>query len=154
MTTKATIATTAIACLIVGGAAGYFGGTKLSGAQPGPRPGMMGNFRGMPGANGQMSGGGRVTGAVQSVTDGRITVQTPDNSSHIVLVNSSTAYQKMTSGSASDVTSGTQVIVTGQQNPDGSTTATSIQIVPEGMNIPFGNRPGGQSGNQALPNQQ
>lgn len=153
MTTKATIAVTAIACLIVGGAAGYFSATKLSGAQQGPRPGLMGNFRGMQGGNGQMLGGSRVTGAVQSVADGRITVQTPDNNSQIVLVNGSTSYQKMTNGSASDVTSGTQVIVTGQQNPDGSTTATSIQIVPEGMNLPFGNRPDGQNGNQPPRNQ-
>lgn len=161
MTTKTTIAVTAIVCLLVGGTVGYFGQSLIRQNRAfGPMgnrsmsQGGMGNFQGRPGQNGQMTDGGRVIGQVQSIADGRLTVQTPNNSSQIVLVNGSTTYQKMTSGSASDVASGTQVIVTGQQNPDGSTTATSIQIVPEGMNIPFGNRPGGQSGNQASPNQQ
>jgi len=41
-----------------------------------------------------------------------------------------TSYQRTVEGSATDVTAGAQVIVTGEQNPDGSTTASSIQIVP------------------------
>jgi len=88
--------------------------------------------------------GGRVIGSVQSVADGRLTVQTPDDNSQIILVNGSTSYQKMAEGSVSDVTEGAQIIVMGEENPDGSTTATSIQIVPEGSNLPFGGgRPGG-----------
>lgn len=149
MTMKTTIAVTAIICLLIGGAGGYFGQGFIRQNRPfsptgsrGMFPAGMGNFPGRSGQNGQMPGGGRVIGEVQSIADGRLTVQTPNNSSQIVLVNDSTSYQKMASSSASDVTSGTQVIVTGQQNPDGSTTATSIQIVPESTNFPFGGRQG------------
>ncbi|OGY35209.1 MAG: hypothetical protein A3D99_00875 [Candidatus Andersenbacteria bacterium RIFCSPHIGHO2_12_FULL_45_11] len=134
MTTKATIAATAIICLLIGGAGGYFGrGLMRQNRAFGP----TGNFQGRSGQNGQMPGGlpagqagGRVIGQVQSIADGRLTVKTPNNSSKIVLVNSTTTYQKMTNGSSEDVTTGTQVLIMGQQNPDGSTTATSIQIIP------------------------
>ena len=153
MTSKTTLAVTAIVCLVVGGAAGYFGRPLIQPSrQFGPggggnmplgqmrQPGS-GDFRGMQGQNGQrLFGGGRVTGQVQSVADGRLTIQTPNDNSQIVLINGNTTYQKMTSGSASDVTTGAQVVVMGQQNPDGSTTATSVQIIPEGMNIPTGAR--------------
>ncbi len=145
MKTKVTILVTAGVCLIVGGAAGYFGATQLRMLQRGQRSGMMGNFRSMPGAAvRQAMGVGRVIGSVQSLGDGRMTVQTPGNSSQIVLINGSTNYQKVASGTAGDVVTGTQVIVTGQQNPDGSTTASSIQVIPEGMSLPFGNRPAAQ----------
>lgn len=143
MTTKATIAITAIACLVIGAAAGYLGTASLQSFQHSPSqlPGrQQGNFSRREGQGGQPFGGGRVIGQVQSVSDGRITVQTPDNSSQIVLLNDSTSYQRTVEGSATDVTAGTQVIVTGEQNPDGSTTASSIQIVPAGMNFPFGSR--------------
>lgn len=151
MTTKATIAATAVACLLVGAGAGYVGASQFGSPQSG-RPGAGGqgsggNIQMMRGQDGQPSFGnmgGRVIGSVQSVADGRITVQTPDENSQIVLVNSSTSYQKMAEGSASDVTTGAQVIVMGEENPDGSTTANSIQIVPEGTNTFFGgSRPGG-----------
>lgn len=151
MTTKTTIAATAIICLLIGGTGGYFGrGLLRQNSALGPMSNRgafqagTNNFQGRSGQNGQMPGGqagGRVIGHVQSIADGRLTILTPNNSSQIVLVNSSTTYQTMTSGSAGDVTTGTQVLIMGQQNPDGSTTATSIQIVPEGTNIPFGNRP-------------
>lgn len=149
MTTKTTIAATAIVCLLVGGTAGYFGRSLIRQNRPfsptgsrGVFPAGMEDFQGRKGQNGQMTGSGRVIGQVQSIADGRLTVQTPNNSSQIVLVNDSTTYQKMASGSANDVATGTQVLVMGQQNPDGSTTATSIQIVPEGTNFPFGGRQG------------
>ncbi len=131
----------AIICLLVGGAAGYFGRGFFQ--RPGSgRFGTQGQFRtGAAGQNGQRpAGGSRVFGTVQSLGDGRITVQTPNGGSQIVLTNNNTAYQHVTSGSASDVTAGTQVLVSGQQNPDGSTTAMSIEVIPPGMNFPFGNR--------------
>lgn len=161
MTTKTTIAVTAIICLLIGGTGGYFGRGFIRQNRPFSPTGSrgmfqegMGNFQGRSGQNGQMPGGGQVIGEVQSIADGRLTVQTPNNSSQIVLVNGSTTYQKMASGSASDVTTGTQVLAMGQQNPDGSTTATSIQIIPEGMSFPFENRPGSLNVNQSNTNQQ
>lgn len=149
MTTKATIAATAVACLLVGAGAGYVGASQLgSRQQPGPfgeNGPRGGNFQRQAGQSGQQFGsmGGRVIGSVQSVAGERLTIQTPDNNSQIILLNGSTAYQKMTEGSVSDVAEGAQIIVMGEENPDGSTTATSIQIVPEGSDLPFG---GGRAG--------
>ena len=161
MTTKTTIAVTAIICLLVGAAGGYFGRGFVRQNRPldpignrGMFQSGMENFPGRSGQNSQMPGGGRVIGEVQSIADGRLTIQTPNNSSQIVLVNSTTTYQQITSGSASDVTPGTQALVTGQQNPDGSTTATAIQIIPAGMSFPFENRPDRLNVNQPNTNQQ
>lgn len=141
MTTKTTIAITAVISLILGGVGGYVSATTYKGSSqfgPGQHQGGPVKFQGQRTQNGQIFGGGRVIGQVQSVAEGRLTVQTPNNSSQIILINDSTTYQKMTSGSVSDVTTGTQVVVVGQQNPDGSTTAASIQIPPAGTENPFG----------------
>ena len=77
---------------------------------------------------------------MQSVNDGRITVQSQGGGSQIVLFNDSTSYQQTVDGSVDDVTTGTRVLVTGQKNPDGSTTAATIQILPEGADLPFDGR--------------
>lgn len=145
------LAVTAIISLIIGGGVGHLSARFLNRSSP-DRFGHQGpgNFQDRRGQNGQMFGGGRVVGQVQSISDGRLTVQTQNNNSQIILTNTSTTYQKMSSGSASDVTTDTRVIVTGQQNPDGSTTATSIQVVPEGTVFPFG----GDHQGSPNPNQQ
>ena len=148
MNTKAMIAAVAVVCLLAGAAGGYFVRPLIRGNTPrGFRTGQ-----GRPGMNGQFAG--RVFGTIQSTGDGRITVQNPNGGSQIVLTNNSTAYQHVVTGSASDVTTGAQVIVLGQQNPDGSTTATSIQVIPPGMNFPFGGNRQGAGGNQPNPSQQ
>jgi len=146
MTAKATLAATAAACLIIGGIGGY-SISKLTS----PKSGF--NRQGGPmasGQKGQAQGGGRVMGEVQSITDGRITLKTQNNNSQIVITSSTTAYQKMATGSAGDVAVGSQVQITGTKNSDGSTTATSVQIVPQGENAP-GNPPSGVPGNEAPP---
>jgi hypothetical protein len=155
MNTKTMIAVVTIVCLVAGAAGGYFVRPLIRGNTPasqfGNRQGGSRNGQGRPGMNGQF--GGRVFGTVQSTGDGRITVQSPNGGSQIVLTNDSTAYQHVVVGSASDVTTGAQVIVMGQQNPDGSTTAMSIQVIPPGMNFPFGGNRQGE-GNQPNPTQQ
>ena len=150
MNSKATIAIVAVVCLIIGAAGGYFGRPLLQPAGANSQFARgQGGFRNGNGRffiqNGPM--GGRVIGTVQSMSDGRLTVTLPDGSSKIVLTNDSTTYQHVTTGSASDVTNGTQVLVTGQPNQDGSTTANTIEVVPAGMNLPFGNRQGGNNNN-------
>lgn len=143
MEIKSSVVGIAIVALIIGAAGGYFGSTTFgkSAGSSGDHQGRPGGFQGRSRQNGQwQSDSGRVFGKVQSVNDGRITVQSQNGGSQIVLFNDSTSYQQTVDGSVNDVTTGTQVLVTGQQNPDGSTTATTIQILPEETNFPFNGR--------------
>lgn len=71
-----------------------------------------------------------------------ITVKLTDGSSKIVFFSDSTAISRQAEGSASDLSSGTSVIVTGATNADGSITAQNIQVRPAGA-APFG--PGGDA---------
>ena len=88
------------------------------------------------GANGGMRGGnfnrgnGMTNGSVLSKDDTSITVQGRDGSSKIVLYSPSTQIMKSTEGTIADVVAGSQVIVNGKSNADGSVTASTIQIRP------------------------
>lgn len=143
MEMKSSVIGIAVVALLIGAAGGYFGSTALS-KSAGPSGDHQSRPEGLQrrsGQNGQwQSDGGRIFGEVQSVNDGRITVQSQNGGSQIVLFNDSTSYQQTVTGSVDDVTTGTRVLVTGQQNPDGSTTASTIQILPEGTDFPFGSR--------------
>lgn len=143
MEMKSSVIVIAVVALLIGAAGGYFGATTFgkSTGSSGDHQGRPGGFQGRSGQNGQwQSDGGRVFGEVQSVNDGRITVSSQNGGSQIILLNDSTSYQQTVDGSADDVATGTRVLVTGQKNPDGSTTATIIQILPEGTDFPFGGR--------------
>lgn len=88
--------------------------------------------------------GGFTTGQIITVGSGSITIQSAMSSStEIVLVSDSTPILKTVAGSMSDLTAGTDVVVTGTPNSDGSLTAQSIQIRPAGTQGGFG---GGRSG--------
>ena len=143
MEIKSSVIGIAVVALLIGAAGGYFGSTAFgkSAGPSGDHQGRPEGFQGRSGQNAQwQSDGSRVFGEVQSVNDGRITVQSQNGGSQIVLFNDSTSYQQTVDGSVDDVVTGTQVIVTGQKNPDGSTTATTIQILPAEANFPFGGR--------------
>lgn len=143
MEIKSSVIGITVVALLIGAAGGYFSATTFgkSAGPSGDHQGRPGGFQGRPGQNSQwQSDGGRVFGEVQSVNDGRITVQSQDGGSQIVLLNDNTSYQRTIDGSAADVTAGTRVLVTGQKNPDGSTTAAAIQILPAGADFPFGGR--------------
>jgi hypothetical protein len=125
MNQKTLLAVVGVVCLVIGAGAGYFGRPLLN------RTPARGQFA-------ARQGGGAVIGTVQSIADDRLTVQTPNGGSQIVLTSNNTTYQHVVSGSASDVATGATVMIRGQQNPDGSTTAASVQVLPAGTN--FGNR--------------
>ena len=120
---------TAVIMLIIGAGIGYFGANTLHPATPAQN--MRGNFAG---AGGMMRGGngagGLLSGTVAAKDSGSVTINTRDGSSHVVIVTPDTTVSKSVSGSLSDVATGTDVIVSGTTNSDGSVSASVIQIRP------------------------
>ena len=91
-------------------------------AQGGPGSQM----RGMRGGR----GGGFTVGQIIGEDATSITVGLPTGGSKTVFFSGSSTISKPVAGSASDLTTGENVMVTGTPNSDGSITATSIQIRP------------------------
>lgn len=134
MNSKTTLAMAGIVCLVAGFGGGYYARGLI---RPARIPGQFANRTGQPGQNNAFRNGllgganGRpIAGSIQTVGNGSLTIKTPDGSSRVVLLTSDTTFNKMIEGSAADFTTGTQVIVTGQEGTDGSVTATSIQAAP------------------------
>jgi hypothetical protein len=135
-----------VAAVIVGGVA-FWGGLALGqgkkqfsaqnfGAdQRGGRMQPLGN-------NGQMrkngQGGGFLGGEILDLDDKSLTVKLNDGGSKIVFLSASTTVNKMAEGSLADLAVGTNIMVTGSANSDGSILAQSIQIRPA---QPAGNPP-------------
>lgn len=148
MTQKHIITTVVIAVVV--GAASFFGGYKLGQSKTPARSGQfMGSGQagsrtgGAAGANAaRRAGGGFTSGQIISKDDKSITVQLPNNGgSKIIFYAASTQINKPLPVDATQLTTGTNVIVTGTANSDGSITAQNIQIRPAGMP-----GPGGQPG--------
>ena len=101
----------------LGGGAGGFAGRGGNGGQ----------------AGGQIRMGGFVNGEVMAKDEKSMTMKLRDGGSQIVFFSASTTIGKMTDGSLQDLVTGTQVMVAGNTNTDGSMTAQSIQLRPEMM---------------------
>ncbi|MCK9344895.1 MAG: hypothetical protein M0P64_02065 [Candidatus Pacebacteria bacterium] len=100
-------------------------------------PGEAGTYRdgvSRSGARGMM--GGVVAGEVISKDATSITVKMQDGSTKIVLVSGSTQVSKSAAGAMEDLTQGVSVVVIGSANTDGSVTAQSVQIRPQGAGLP------------------
>ncbi len=100
-----------------------FGGRGGNGGGPLGRGGMGGGIR----------NGGLVNGEVMLKDAQSMVLKLRDGGSRIVFFSASTTIGKMTEGSWQDVVAGSQVMVAGSTNADGSMTAQSIQMRP---NIP------------------
>jgi hypothetical protein len=133
--------------IIAGGA--FYAGTAYGKGQT-PAASARGAGAGFAGRTGGARGGagGFTTGQILSVSGTSMTIQQQNgSSSEIVILSPSTQVLKTTTGSATDLTAGTNVVVTGTPNSDGSLTAQSVQIRPAGMNFPgAGGGRGGASG--------
>jgi hypothetical protein len=122
---------TGVVALIIGVGIGYLGAGMLAPAAKtgagayAARTGTAGTF-----ARSGAAGAGLLSGTVAAEDSSSITLDTKDGSSHVVLVSPSTTVQKSTSGTMSDVTTGSTVVVMGTTNADGSVSATSIQLRP------------------------
>ena len=135
--------------VIVGGGAFYGGVAYAQMSRGGLGGGNFGNFstedrarftaNGSPGGMRGQAGmnGGFTAGEVISKDETSITIKMQDGNTKIVLVGSSAQILKSSAGSTDDLSVGAQVNITGSANSDGSLTAQSIQIRPEGV-APFG----------------
>lgn len=73
-------------------------------------------------------GGNFINGEILSADDKSITIKLADSGSKIVFYSDSTKVVKSTDASAAELTQGTNIMVNGTSNSDGSLTATNIQI--------------------------
>jgi hypothetical protein len=127
-----TLIITAVVALVVGLGVGYEGANLL---HPATTQTARGSFSGTgsfarTGGTAGASGNGLLSGTVAAKDSGSITLNTRDGSSHVVLITPDTTVSKSVSGSQSDVSVGSTIIVTGTTNSDGSVSASSIQLRP------------------------
>lgn len=131
-----------VAVVLLGGA--FYGGDvygRSSASAKSTFAGGTGFARGGAGTTGARgAGGGLVTGQIISAASGSVTVKLANGNTQIILLGDSTQIMKTAVGSASDLSAGTNVVVTGTTNSDGSLTAQSVQIRPAGSSS-FGGRP-------------
>ena len=86
------------------------------------------------GENGaRANGSGSTMGKILSIDSDSLTVSLQDGGSKIILLGASTPVQKTVEGTIKDLAVGTNIVVFGTANSDGSETATSIQIRPQGF---------------------
>lgn len=127
------------------GAGGFYGGMKYQQSQTPARGNFVTRFgqSGAPTGQGNRTfagrlGGGATMGKVVSMDDQSFTLEMPDGGSKIVLYTDKTTLGKMTTVSMNELTEGENVTVLGEANQDGSVTASSVQIRPEGQFVPQG----------------
>lgn len=101
----------------------------------------FGGFRGNVGGTRGGLGGGFAIGTVLSRDDSSVTIRTSDGGSKIVYVSSSTSVSKSVPGSSEDFSSGDRIRINGKNNPDGTVTADSIDILPQDMTTSEGANP-------------
>lgn len=92
------------------------------------RMGQMGERMG-----GGQNGAGFASGEIISKDDKSVTVKLPDGGSKIVFFSDSTKISKSADGSKDDLQVGSNLMINGDTNQDGSITAKTIQIRPKGL---------------------
>jgi hypothetical protein len=128
------IITSSIITTIIASSIGYYLGTHRVSTQTNIRSGsMMGQGGAMRGgfARGGTSGG-IINGDVVSFTDTILTVKSRDGGSRVILFTGTTKVSKSVEGTRADVKDGSKVLIIGSQNSDGSVTAETVQLRPDG----------------------
>lgn len=144
------IAPLIVIALLVGGGS-FYGGMqyqKSKGASSqfaGGARGTRGAGAGAFGGQGGRAGGGGAAGQVISKDATSVTIKLTNGGSKNIFTSTSTKIGKMADGTMDDITPGTEVVVTGTPNQDGSITATMLQIRPAGQ------FPGGAPGQGGQP---
>ncbi len=136
-----------ITALIVGGGA-FYGGMEyqktlksergagginnFANLSPEERQKMREQFGGNTMRSGQGRNGGNIaTGEIIAKDDKSITVKLRDGGSKIIFYTDTTDIGKFTKGEKNDLEVGKTVLVTGEQNSEGTITAQSIQLRPQ-----------------------
>lgn len=87
------------------------------------------------GGFGSGSGGIRpLAGEIITQSEDSFTIKLSSGSTKIIFVNDSTQITKSVDGSLDDLMEGEQIFISGDENPDGSYTAQTIQLTPIGHN--------------------
>lgn len=125
----------AVAVVLIGAA--FYGGVTYQKSQMPQRGQFALSAQGGPGAQfagraGARTGAGFVSGEILSKDASGITVKSQDGSTKIVLLGSSAQISKSAVGTPEDLSIGTDVLVNGSANSDGSITAQNVQIRPAG----------------------
>lgn len=105
-------------------------GTSPTGGFSGNRASGQNRAGGTNGADGSGTAARAVTGTVDSVENGKISVSTPQGQTQTLTVADNTQVQKSSPAALSDVTKGERVLVTTRAGQNGELTAVSIQILP------------------------
>lgn len=118
---------------MVAGGIGFYAGDQYAAKNRGGAGNLAGRFNrnGGQGFFGGSGGSGMtaVRGQVVKTDNQSITVEEPNGSSKVVLLNGAN-FDKTVSASASDVTTGSEVLVIGKADSDGSMTAQTVQLNP------------------------
>lgn len=78
--------------------------------------------------NRQLNGPGQITGEIIKIDDSSLTIKTPDGGSKIVLISDSVSFNQAAVVDKSKLQVGSQVIIDGTTNTDGSVTCKSVLI--------------------------
>jgi hypothetical protein len=145
MTKKMKIAAVAVGAVVLVGAV-FYGGMKYGQSSSNAKLGGFGGAFDQSSIERQVrsrmrTGGGFVNGEVLSKDDKSITIKLNDGGSRIIFLSSTTNVMKDTEGALSDVIVGSNLMITGNVNSDGSMNAQSIQIRPKNASIPKGQIP-------------
>ena len=117
-----------IIAALIAGAGGFFAGMKYQQSKTANfRSQMRGQFNQGQRLEG-MTGFRPVSGKIISRDDSSITVEMSDGSSKIVLISESSTVNKTQETTIEDLVEGENVVIFGQENSDGSVTASNIQI--------------------------
>jgi hypothetical protein len=110
---------------------GAGGGGRFSGT-PGAFSGTPGAFSGTPGPGGGF-GGRQITGTVQSVNGTTLSITAQGGAQLSVTLSDTTKFGNVNAGDKTALAAGGSVLIVGQRQADGSTTATSVLVLPAGF---------------------
>lgn len=130
-----------IVIVVVVGVGAFYGGMKyeqsrVSAARSNFRNFTAGQGQQIGDRNGKGAGSNFITGEIISKDSKSITVKLQNGGSKIVFYSESTEISKFAAGTSADLETGESIMAQGSTNQDGSITAQSIQIRPEGTSRP------------------
>ncbi|MES2930704.1 MAG: hypothetical protein V4665_02890 [Patescibacteria group bacterium] len=130
---KKTIIVSIIVLIAVAGLSFYAGQVHANKKRQSNTPNFQGGFRTTGGANNRMisgraAGTNLIMGTVVAKDDTSITIKDRTGGSKIIFFTGTTPVGKTATGTLDDVIIGKEITITGTANPEGSVSASSIQV--------------------------